>query len=220
MIVTIDGPAGSGKSSTAKKVATILGFTHLDTGAMYRAVTLAALDMGIDKDNIEELGKLAHSLKIEFVGVLPSVKLLLNGKDVTTEIRSDRVTQNVADYCTHTSVRDAMVKLQREIGAKGDTICEGRDMGSVVFKNAELKFYMVASVESRAKRRQLDFEKMGVNKSIEELIAEIEARDEKDSNRGNSPLVKADDAILLDTTNMTFDEQVDFIVDRVRSYNK
>lgn len=220
MIVAIDGPAGSGKSSTAKKVAMELGFVHLDTGAMYRAITLDALNKGVDYKDDKGLKELVEAAVIEFQGVLPNTKVLLNGVDVSTEIRSDEVTKNVSDYCAPLVVREALVEQQKKIGHATDTVCEGRDMGSVVFPDAELKFYMIASVEARAIRRQIDFKKMGVEKSVEELVADIEERDRKDSSRENSPLLMTDDSILLDTTDLTFDEQVDVIVQKVRSLQK
>ncbi len=218
MIVTIDGPAGSGKSSTAKAVAMKLGFVHLDTGAMYRAITLLALNEKVDYADHAGLKKLVDSAVIEFKGVLPNSKVFLNGNDVSKEIRSDEVTKNVSDYCAPLVVREALVEQQKKIGHANDTVCEGRDMGSVVFTGADVKYYMVASVEARAVRRQKDFEKLGVEKSIEELIADIEMRDHKDSSRENSPLLMTDDSILLDTTDVTFDEQVETIVSKVREF--
>jgi cytidylate kinase len=137
----------------------------------------------------------------------------LDGEDVSDAVRGDEVTKNVSDYCRVPVVRTVLVDLQRKIGNNNDTVCEGRDIGTVVFPKAELKFFVIASVEVRAQRRQRDFEKLGVKKSIAELIADIETRDRKDSTRENSPLVKAQDAIELDTTCMTLDEQVQFIVD-------
>jgi cytidylate kinase len=141
----------------------------------------------------------------------------MDGEDVSEAVRSDKVTKNVSDYCTVPIVRTVLVDIQRKIGNSNDTVCEGRDIGTVVFPKAELKFFMVASVEERAKRRQKDFEKIGVIKTITELVADIETRDRKDSTRENSPLVKADDATELDTTNMTLDEQVRVIVNKAAS---
>jgi cytidylate kinase len=215
MIIAIDGPAGSGKSTTAKAVAKRLGFVHLDTGAMYRAITLKALTEKVDYKDIPNLKKCVDSAKIEFIGTVPDVKVFLNGKDVSDEIRSSEVTENVSDYCAPTVVREALVAQQREIGKDCDMVCEGRDMSTVVFPNAEIQIYMVASVDARAKRRVINYSKMGVTKTKDELIVELEERDHKDSSRENSPLKKADKAILLDTTNITFSEQVDQIVEMV-----
>jgi cytidylate kinase len=217
MIIAIDGPAGSGKSSTAKLVAAHLGILHLDTGAMYRAITLKCLRKMLDWHDEAKIADMLKTTDITFSGTPPSVKIWMDKEDVSVAVRSDEVTKNVSDYCTVPAVRRVLVDLQRKIGNNSDTVCEGRDIGTVVFPKADLKFFMVASVEERAKRRQKDFEKIGVTKSIAELVADIETRDKKDSTRTNSPLVKADDAIELDTTNMTLDEQVQFIVDKARN---
>jgi len=212
MIVAIDGPAGSGKSSTAKAAAAKLGAVYLDTGAMYRAITLKALRQGIAFTDDKALEALMDVTEIAFKGKPPNTSIIMDGEDVSTAVRSDEVTKNVSDYCARDVVRKSLVDQQRKI-AEGQTIvCEGRDMCTVVFPNAEIKIYMTASVEERAKRRQKDFEAMGINKSLNELITDIEARDRKDSTRSNSPLTKANDAIELDTTGMTLDEQIDFIV--------
>jgi cytidylate kinase len=214
MIIAIDGPAGSGKSSTAKAVATRLGFTFLDTGAMYRAVTLKCLRLGIPATDHGALERAMTGMTIAFSGTLPEVRTILNGEDVSEAIRSDEVTKNVSDYCAPAVVRKQLVEQQHRIAAGTSVVCEGRDIGTVVFPSADLKFYMVASVEERARRRQRDFEVMGIRKSIPELVAEISARDKKDSTRQNSPLTMASDAEQIDTTTMTLQEQVDYIVNK------
>jgi len=212
VIIAIDGPAGSGKSSTAKAVAQKLGFQHLDTGAMYRVITLKALRKNVDFRDEAKMEDLTRNTKIEFDGVVPSVKVIMDGEDVSKEIRSDTVTKNVSDYCAVKIVRQLLVELQRNIASGKNSVAEGRDMASVVFPNAELKIFMIADVETRAKRRQKDFEKLGVKKTIQELISEIETRDKKDSSRENSPLCKAQDAIEIDTSNLSFEEQTEMIV--------
>jgi CMP/dCMP kinase len=214
MIIAIDGPAGSGKSSTAKAVAARLGFTFLDTGAMYRAVTLKCLRLGIPATDHGALERTMTGMTIAFSGTLPEVRTILNGEDVSEAIRSDEVTKNVSDYCAPAVVRKQLVEQQRRIAVGTSVVCEGRDIGTVVFPSADLKFYMVASVEERARRRQRDFEVMGIRKSIPELVAEISARDKKDSTRQNSPLTRASDAEQIDTTTMTLQEQVDYIVNK------
>ena len=218
MIVAIDGPAGSGKSSTAKQVASTLGIVHLDTGAMYRAVTLHCLNEGIDFRDEAAMAAAMGNIVISFSGTPPDTRTWLNGVDVSDAIRSDEVTKNVSDYCAVACVREALVRQQRDIGISGSLVCEGRDMTTVVFPSAELKIYMTASVEERAKRRKLDFEKLGVAKTLEELIADIAERDRKDSSRANSPLMQAADAILLDTTGMTLSQQIKWIVERARPF--
>lgn len=217
MVIAIDGPAGSGKSSTAKLVAQRLGALHLDTGAMYRAVTLKCLREGIAYTDTDALAECVKHTSITFTGILPDMKVRMDGEDITEAVRSDEVTKNVSDYCRPKVVRDELVKLQRTMAVSAKVVCEGRDIGTVVFPDAELKFFMVASVEERARRRQRDFEKIGVTKSIEALVDEIKARDTKDSTRDISPLYKAGDAEELDTTNMTLEEQVDYIVNKAKT---
>lgn len=216
MVIAIDGPAGSGKSSTAKAVAAALGIVHLDTGAMYRAVTLKALRACMASSDTERLGALMQGTRVTFTGSPPSTLVWLDGEDVSEAIRGDDVTRNVSDYCQPTVVRSALVEQQREIGSRFDCVCEGRDIGTVVFPAASLKFFMTASVSERAKRRQKDFEKLGVTKSLEDLEAEITLRDLKDSSRANSPLTCAADAEVIDTTSMTLQQQIDYIVAKAR----
>jgi len=220
MIIAIDGPAGSGKSSTAKVVAARLGFTYLDTGAMYRVITLKSLRNSISANDFPALKKLTDSTKIAFTGTPPNIKVWMDGEDVTDAIRSDEVTKNVSDYCAPAVVREALVDQQRAIAGNTNVVCDGRDIGTVVFRNAELKFFMIASVEERARRRQIDFEKLGVIKSIDELIKDLEIRDHKDSTRANSPLCKAAGAEEIDTTRLTFDQQVEHIVYKAKAYSE
>jgi cytidylate kinase len=218
MIIAIDGPAGSGKSSTAKAVAARMGVVYLDTGAMYRAVTLKALRRGVAYADDEALGGIMRETSIAFEGAPPDVRVVMDGEDVSAAVRSDEVTKSVSDYCARDVVREYLVSQQRNIAAGRDVVCEGRDIGTVVFPNAELKIYMSASVEERARRRQKDFAAMGVEKPIAELAEEIEARDRKDSTRANSPLAKADGAVEMDTTDMALEEQVDFIVEKAKAF--
>lgn len=214
MVIAIDGPAGSGKSSTAKAVAARLGITYLDTGAMYRVITLKSLRNRIAYTDNTALDHLTRATRISFTGVPPEIKVWMDGEDVTDLIRSDEVTKNVSDYCAPAVVRSALVEQQRAIGSGVSVVCDGRDIGTVVFPNAELKFFMVASVEERARRRLKDFEKLGISKSVEELKSELTLRDQKDSSRANSPLCKAVDAEEIDTTGMSFDQQVEYIVSK------
>jgi cytidylate kinase len=218
MIIAIDGPAGSGKSSTAKAAAARLGITYLDTGAMYRAITLKAMRLGVRYDDDVALGGIMGETAIAFEGSPPDVRVIMDGEDVSAAVRADEVTKNVSDYCARDIVRKSLVDRQRKIAEGCSVVCEGRDICTVVFPNAEVKIFMVASVEERAKRRQKDFAAMGVTKSIEELMAEIETRDKKDSTRSNSPLIKAEGAIEMDTTGMTLEDQIAFIVDKARPF--
>jgi cytidylate kinase len=218
LVIAIDGPAGSGKSSTAKRVADLLGILHLDTGAMYRAITLKCLKLGIPYQDHASIAGLLRGTDISFSGPPGAMRVLMDGNDVTQAIRSDEVTKNVSDYCAVLIVRTVLVDLQRKIGGGRSLVCEGRDIGTVVFPDARLKFFMVASDEERARRRQKDFAALGIEKSVPELVAEIRERDRKDSSRENSPLCKADDAIELDTTNMTLDEQVQSILEKAKKF--
>jgi CMP/dCMP kinase len=217
MIIAIDGPAGSGKSSTAKAVAARLGITYLDTGAMYRAITLKCLREKVSSDDDAALGDLTAATSISFTGTAADTRVIMDGEDVTDAIRSDEVTKNVSDYCAPMVVRAALVEQQRTIGKGQSVVCEGRDIGTVVFPDADMKFYMTASVEERAARRLHDFARLGITKTIDELVKEITIRDHKDSTRANSPLRKADDAEVMDTTGMSLEQQVEAIVGRVQS---
>jgi len=212
VIITIDGPAGSGKTSTSKAIAEKIGFQCIDTGAMYRVITLKALRENVAFTDEDKMGELTRNTKIEFEGVVPNVRVIMDGEDVSEAIRSDEITKNVSDYCAVKIVRELLVEQQREIAKGKNSIAEGRDMGTVVFTGAELKIYMIADVATRAQRRQMDFEKLGIKKTVEEIAADIETRDKKDSSRANSPMTKPEDAIVIDTSNLKFDEQVEKII--------
>ncbi len=211
LIIAIDGPAAAGKSTTAKLVAKNLGYLHVDSGAMYRAVTLKVLQKGISLDAAEEIAKLAQITRIELRESNGSLTVLLDGEDVTREIRIVDVTKAVSKVSSIKEVRAAMVREQRKLSAQGGVVMDGRDIGTVVFPNAELKIFMVASIDERAKRRSEELVASGLQPRQETLKKEIADRDLLDSTRSESPLRKADDAIELDTSNMTIDEQVEFI---------
>lgn len=217
MIVAIDGPAATGKSTSAKLVAHKLGFTYLDTGAMYRCVTLSVLRHDIDLSDSAILAKLLSDTYIEFGQKNGDVSVSLNGENVSREIRQAEVTNHVSAVSALASVREALVRIQRQIAANQDCVLEGRDIGTIVFPDADIKFFLIADDRVRAERRQLDLNALGENKSIEELMEEIRRRDKLDSERDHSPLRKADDAVEVDTTQLTINEQVDFMVNKVKS---
>ena len=217
MIVAIDGPAATGKSTSAKKVSRELGFTHLDTGAMYRCVTLSVLRNQIILDNENALSQLLNELDIRLEKLDDELVVYLNGEDVSDEIRKAEVTSYVSTVSALSQVRNALVRIQRNIAKNQDCVVEGRDIGTIVFPDAEFKFFLVADDFVRARRRQLDLIAIGEEKSIEVLVEEIRQRDFLDSERSNSPLRKADDAIEIDTSKMTFDEQVAFMVNKVKN---
>ena len=219
MIVAIDGPAATGKSTSAKKVSRELGFTHLDTGAMYRCVTLSVLRNQITLDNENALSQLLNELDIRLEKLDDELVVYLNGEDVSDEIRKAEVTSYVSTVSALSQVRNALVRIQRNIAKNQDCVVEGRDIGTIVFPDAEFKFFLIADDFVRARRRQLDLIAIGEEKSIAVLVEEIRQRDFLDSERSNSPLRKADDAIEIDTSKMTFDEQVAFMVNRVKNDN-
>ncbi len=211
-IIAIDGPAGAGKSTTARMVAERLGFIYLDTGAMYRALTLHALQHDIAPSDAGSLATLAEKIPIEFHLVDGVNRVFFNGEDVTDPIRTPEVTKAVSEVSAHPGVRRAMVAKQIEFGRKGSIVAEGRDTTTVVFPHADLKVYLDASVSERARRRLLDMARMGIATSLQELEEDIRRRDSYDSNREHSPLTRARDAVLIDTSNLTVEEQVERIV--------
>lgn len=210
--IAIDGPAGSGKSTVARCVAEKLGLLYLDSGAMYRAVTVLAIQHGLSADS-PELIERVKACHIEFSD--NGRTILLNTEDVSVEIRTPPVNRLVADVAKIPEIRHEIVKHQQRIGAEGSIIAEGRDLTTIVFPHADFKFYLDASVTERAKRRLADLEKQNVDITLAAVEAEISARDEKDKTRAHSPLRAAEDAIIVDTTDKTIDEVVDFIITQI-----
>lgn len=216
MIVAIDGFAATGKSTSAKLIAYELGFTYLDTGAMYRCVTLSFLNNDINLENKLSLIALLEKTEIEFKNRRNENLVFLNGENVSADIRKTEVTSYVSKVSSISEVRNFLVKSQREIAKNYDCVIEGRDIGTVVFPNAEVKFFLVADSQIRAERRNLELLELKEKKSIKTLMEEIQKRDSLDSNRENSPLQKAKDAIEVDTTKMTINSQVEFMVNKVK----
>ena len=216
MIIAIDGPAATGKSTTAKALAKRLGFTYLDTGAMYRAITLLILQKKVQIGENFALISLLKKFDLKIKQHEKQILVILNGEDVSNEIRRLDVTKYVSEVSALPAVRKSLVKIQRKIAKDQNCVVEGRDIGTIVFPDAEVKFYVVADYDVRAKRRLLDFKKLGEEKSIDELIEELKNRDKYDSEREHSPLLKANDAIEVDTTNLTFEEQVNFMFKKVK----
>jgi CMP/dCMP kinase len=214
--IAIDGPAASGKSTTAKLVAHKLGYLHIDTGAMYRAITLKALDEKIDLSEGKKIVHLAQTSTIRLEVADGITKVFLDGSEVTKRIRTQAVNHSVSAVSSYKGVRDVMVQEQQKMAAHGGVVLEGRDIGTVVLPKAELKIFMNASVEERARRRKKDLALVGIETNQDDLVREIESRDQKDSTREASPLKKAPDAIELDTSHLTIEEQVDFILDRAK----
>ncbi len=215
LIVAIDGPAGSGKSTSAKLVAQKLGYLYIDTGAMYRAVTFLAISQNV-LNNKNSIIKLAENTEIRLNFVNGVTEVFADGKNITDEIRTKEVNSNVSDISKIEEVRKALVNKQREMGMKsGGVVMEGRDIGTVVFPEADVKIFLTASIEQRSLRRTKEFEEKGVHVSIDEIKKNLELRDKIDSTRKASPLLKAVDATVVDTSKVTINEQVNIILKKI-----
>ncbi len=215
MIIAIDGPAASGKSTAAIGVAKRLGITYLDTGAMYRAVTFGLIENNIafkDSTNVENF---LEKIEIKFSESPTGVLLNLNGRDITKEIRSAIVTSNASDVSALKSVRRSMVLIQRKMAENDDCVLEGRDIGTVVFPNADYKFFLIADEKTRAKRRLEDLKAIGEQSSIEKVMMDLMNRDHKDSTRMHSPLKKSSDALIINTSKLGINKVIDKIVNIV-----
>lgn len=218
LIIAIDGPAGSGKSTTAREVASRIGYVYIDTGAMYRAVTFIALRENILKDYAKVIEYLKSS-EISIVAAEGENRIIWNDEDITPKLRSLDVNNNVSEISSIPEVRDELINKQRSIGKMGGVVMEGRDIGTVVFPQAELKFFLTASLDERTKRR---FKEIRGTEQVDEdnIRKNLSERDDKDSGRSVSPLKKADGAIEIDTSNLTFEEQVTMIVEKIRTAEK
>jgi cytidylate kinase len=208
LTIAIDGPAGAGKSTVARKVAELLGYDYIDTGAMYRAVTLNALDENADLEDYEAVSRLAQNCSIEFEGNL----VFLDGKDVTIEIRSPRINKNVSLVARIPGVRKALIESQRQYGRMGGVVIDGRDIGTVVLPDADKKFFLTASVDERAKRRYNEMVGKGFYVSLEDVLEDVKTRDRIDSTRQVAPLKAAPDAQVVDTTDCSIEEVVSLII--------
>ena len=206
LVIAIDGPVGSGKSTAARRVAELLGYTYIDTGAMYRAVALKALRRKISVGATDELVALAGASRIDLRAQDGGQNVLLDGEDVTKEIRTPEVSQEASKIAVIEGVRRVLVAEQRRAGAKGGVVMEGRDIGSVVFPDAELKIFLTASDETRAQRRWREHQQKGDSIDLAKTLEEIRERDHRDAGREHSPLVRAEGAVLVDSTAMEADE--------------
>ena len=214
--IAIDGPAGAGKSSISKVVANELGYLYIDTGAMYRGVTWAVLDSHVDVNNQKAVEALLPSLDLTLEPTASACKVFVKGQDVTDLIRQQQINENVSTIASYKGVREYLVERQQAMAAVGGVILDGRDIGSVVLPDAELKIYLTASVDARAKRRWLEVQGTANEQPLEDIKKNVESRDEMDKNRDESPLVCVDDAIVVDSSNMTFDETVKHILHLVQ----
>jgi cytidylate kinase len=216
LVIAIDGPAGSGKSTTARLVADQLGLLHIDTGAMYRAVTVKVLEKGVSPDDTAAISRLMDSTDVELRRVGSELRVSLDGVDVTERIRDSDVTRSVSAVSKIRKVREGLVQRQRTLSEREGGVLEGRDIGTVVFPNADLKIFLVASLDARAKRRLDELKKRGTDTMLETLKGEIAWRDSLDSGREESPLKRAHDAIELDTSSLTIEEQVECVVKKAK----
>ncbi|MDA8096217.1 MAG: (d)CMP kinase [Clostridia bacterium] len=214
-VIAIDGPAGAGKSTIAKLTAEQLGYDYIDTGAMYRAITLMASRAGVEPDD-PDLGMLALNADFRFQPTPSGLVIYLNGEDVTAAIRDPIVSGRVSYYAREAAVRQALTRMQRDLAAGGNVILEGRDIGTVVLPKADKKFFITASPRERARRRQIDLRNQGFETDIDELERQIAERDRIDSTREIAPLKPAPDAVIVDTTGKTIPEVLGIIVSEVR----
>jgi cytidylate kinase len=217
LIVTIDGPAASGKSTTARTVARRLGYQYLDTGAMYRAMGLKALRAGVDVGDEPAMAGLAAETEIGVRTLSSGTRIMLDGVDVTDELRSPEVSAAASAVAALGLVRDRMVEIQRRIGSEGGIVAEGRDIGSVVFPDAEVKIYLDADLRTRAMRRKKELNGRGKRVELEKVERDIRSRDKSDSNRQHSPLVVPEGATIVDTTDLTIEEQIQEVLAEVRA---
>lgn len=211
-VIAIDGPAGSGKSTVSKLVAKKLKFLYVDTGAMYRALTLKAMKKNIPFEDKGKLTEMAKNTKIELYDENGKYKVILDGEEVSEEIRKEEVSKNTSYVASILDIRRILWEMQRGFREKYNIVMEGRDIGSKVFPDAQLKIYLDASVEERAKRRYLQLKEMGIEENLEKIKKEIIERDQKDKNREIAPLIKGDDYYYLDTTNLTINQVVEKII--------
>ena len=213
IIITIDGPSGAGKGTLARAIAKRLGYSYLDTGAMYRAIALLIHRKNINIDNEKRLSEMLLQTHISFERDQNSnLRVFLNREDVTEEIRAPEISKLSSDVATKKVVRDYLRGMQSRIALKGNIVTEGRDMGTYVFPNADFKFYIDASLSERARRRRIQLKESGIKVSIEEVKSDIEGRDKQDKERLESPLHPAPDAVIIDTTNLTVDKAVEKIM--------
>tara|TARA_X000001036_G_scaffold190612_1_gene179693 strand:- start:7074 stop:7757 length:684 start_codon:yes stop_codon:yes gene_type:complete len=213
IIIAIDGLSGCGKSSTAKLLAKEMDYKYLDSGAMYRAVTLYIIENSIDYKNLKKLKNIINEIRLEFIkeNTSDSYQIFLNSKNVEKKIRSKEVSELVSEISKISIIRKKLVKMQRTIGDNKGIVMEGRDIATVVFPDAELKIFMQADINIRAKRRLKEFEKIGKKISLKEVKLNLIERDNKDSNRKDSPLKITSDSLILDTTSISLQDQIEFI---------
>lgn len=219
MLITIDGPAGAGKTTVSRCLADHLGYTYIDTGALYRGVACAALAKGVKSDDDKRLGGLLEGIDLRFKKMESGIRLLLNGEDITGEIRTPEITMMASAVSARPVVRNALLDLQRRLGDEKKAVFEGRDMGTVVFPGADVKFFLTADIRTRAVRRYEELKGKGAH-TLEQVEADMRTRDQNDSTRAVAPLLPADDAIRIDSSGLTIEAVVDEMMAHVRSASK
>lgn len=217
LIVAIDGPAGAGKSTVAKRLAKELGYTYMDTGAMYRAFAWKARQGGVDLEDEEKLREVLRRTNVELLDREGTPRVLLDGRDVTSEIRTPELSQLASKISALGPVRERMVELQRAMGARGGMVVEGRDIGTVVFPQAEVKIFLTAGPEERAKRRFAELQSQGKQVSLDETMEEMKERDRRDQERALAPLRRAEDAVAIDSTAYGVDEVMERIMREIKN---
>lgn len=215
--IAIDGPAGAGKSTVAKRIADIMHLTYVDTGAMYRALGLKAVRNGIDPGDAEAVATMLPDTTVTFIKINGEQHVVLDGEDVNEFIRTEEISHAASVISTLPEVRQKLVDLQREIARSTDTVMDGRDIGTVVLPNTPYKFYVTASAEVRAKRRFIEYQQKGIlgDMTYEDVLNEVKTRDERDMNREFSPLRPAENAVIIDTSEMSIDEAVDAVIEDI-----
>lgn len=215
LTIAVDGPGSSGKGTVARGVAAALGYQYVDTGAMYRAVALVARRQGISWEDAERLSDLARSLRFSFSWDGAALRVTVDGEDLTAAIRADDVGTGASAVSRHKPVREALLALQRELGAVGGVVMDGRDIGTVVLPGADVKIFLDAAREERARRRYEELSRRGEPTTLQEVLSALDARDKQDRERAHAPLRPAEDAVLLDTTAMSIEEAIASVVGRV-----
>jgi len=216
LIIAIDGPSGAGKSTLAKRLAKELGFTYMDTGAMYRALALKVLREGVDLTDDAAMARLIESTTVDLQPANGALRVLLDSADVAAEIRTPQVSQMASKVSALPAVRARLLELQREMGRRGSVVAEGRDIGTVIFPGAEVKIFLLASAAERARRRFAELRAAGQAVKLDETLREIEERDRRDSGRDLAPLRQADDAVLIDSSSMDADQVMARVLEHIR----
>ena len=217
LIIAVDGPAGAGKSSSSRLLAERLGYRYIDTGALYRAVGLLVWEQGVSPEDADGLTALCDGLRLRFVPGAEGIRLLSGERDVTSDIRKPEVSQMASKVSAHPLVRQRLLALQRDLGKEGGVVMEGRDIGTVVFPDADVKFYLDASPEERGRRRYAELQQQGTPANLATTVQEIAERDRRDSGREHAPLRQAADAVVIDTTTRSLAEVVHTMTDYIRN---